>query len=158
MLVLGCNISSTQWLPSGLKLGTSSAWNKRTLQRYQGLISTWFPLGLKNLEKRQSIFQSGKSRGILLRLKKSGKSQGILPKILEKIRKCYTGKFKRKKKKQNCWKSWGHLSVSNSENPANMVWYFKLKKRTGKLRKHWKSRGNLSVWKYGNHESKGGRS
>ena len=32
-----------------------------------------FPLGLENLEKREGIFQSGKSQGILNRLEKSGK-------------------------------------------------------------------------------------
>ena len=35
---------------------------------------TWFPLGLKNmenLEKREGIFQSGKSQQILIRLEKS---------------------------------------------------------------------------------------
>ena len=34
---------------------------------------TGFPLGLKNLEKWEGIFQSGKSQGILNRLEKSGK-------------------------------------------------------------------------------------
>ena len=34
---------------------------------------TGFPLGLKNLEKLEGIFQSGKSQGILKRLEKSGK-------------------------------------------------------------------------------------
>ena len=37
-----------------------------------------------------------------------------------KIRKNYTGKLKKK-----YWKSRGNLSASNSENPANMVPYFK---------------------------------
>ena len=32
-----------------------------------------FPLGLENLEKWETIFQSGKSQGILNRLEKSGK-------------------------------------------------------------------------------------
>ena len=32
-----------------------------------------FPLGLENLEKWESIFQSGESQGILNRLEKSGK-------------------------------------------------------------------------------------
>ena len=50
------------------------------------------------------------------------KSQGILLKTLEK--RLY-------------WKSWGNLSESNSENPTNMVPYFKKRtfKNTGKLQK-----------------------
>ena len=38
----------------------------------------WFPLGR---EKWESIFQSGKSQGILNRVEKSGKSQGILNRV-----------------------------------------------------------------------------
>ena len=66
----------------------------------------WFPPGLENLEKWEGIFQSGKSQGILL-------------KILEKSEKNYTGKLKK------YFKSQGNLSASNSENPTNMVPYFK---------------------------------
>ena len=36
------------------------------------IVNTWFPPGLENLEKREGIFQSGKSQGILIRLEKSG--------------------------------------------------------------------------------------
>ena len=65
----------------------------------------WFPLGLENLEKWEGIFQSWKS-------------QGSLPKILEKSEKIYW-------KIEKYWKSQGNLSASNSENPRNMIPYFK---------------------------------
>ena len=70
---------------------------------------TWFPPGLEireNLEKWEGIFQSGKSQGILL-------------KILEKLEKITLENLK------EYWKSQGNLSASNSENPANIVQYFK---------------------------------
>ena len=44
-----------------------------------------------------------------------------------KIRKHYTGKLKK------YWKSQRNLSVSSSENPANMVPYFRLKKELKKI-------------------------
>ena len=47
------------------------------------LIFTGFPLGLENLEKWESIFQSGKSQGILNRLEKSGKITQNTGKIRE---------------------------------------------------------------------------
>ena len=49
-------------------------------------IITGFPLRLENLEKWESIFQSGKSQGILNRLEKSGKitqNTGILREFLK---------------------------------------------------------------------------
>ena len=65
--------------------------------------------------KRESIFQSGKSQGILLRLEKSGNfTQNI-----RKIRKKLYWKIERISEKS------GKMSVSNSKNPANMVPYFK---------------------------------
>ena len=62
--------------------------------------------------KWESIFQSRKTQGILLRLEKSGK----YTKNTGKIRKSCAGKLKKKH-----WKSQGNLSASNSENPVNMV-------------------------------------
>ena len=47
-----------------------------------------FPLGLKNLEKWEGIFQSGKNQGILNRLEKSGKitqNNGKLGEFQKKI-------------------------------------------------------------------------
>ena len=79
---------------------------------------SWFPPGLKireNLEKWKGIFQSGKSLGILSRLEKSGN----FTQILEKFEKIILENWK------EYWKSQGNLSASNSENPANMVPYFK---------------------------------
>ena len=55
-------------------------------------LHAWFPLGLEHLEKKlESIFQSEKSQGILLRLEKSGN----FTQNTGKIRKKYTGKLKR---------------------------------------------------------------
>ena len=55
---------------------------------FLGTHYTWFPPGLENLGKREGIFKSGKSQGILLRLEK--------PKIILKInRKNYTGKLEK---------------------------------------------------------------
>ena len=68
------------------------------------------------LKKWEGIFQSGKSQGILSRLEKSGNFTQN------------TGKIRKKTKLENwkkCWKSQGNLSANNSENPANMVRYFK---------------------------------
>ena len=82
---------------------------------------TWFPLGLENrenLEKWEGIFQSGKSQGILSRLEKSGNFTQNTGKIRKKL--CW----KIEKKKKN-WKIQGNLSASNSENPTNIVPYFK---------------------------------
>ena len=45
-------------------------------------VTAWFPLGL---EKQESIFQSGKSKGILLRLEKSGNFTQNTGKIRKKI-------------------------------------------------------------------------
>ena len=55
-------------------------WSQRptVLNTYRLLVKvkvcrpSWFPLGLENPEKRETIFQSGKSQGILLTLEKSG--------------------------------------------------------------------------------------
>ena len=77
--------------------------------------SAWFPLGLEKLEKWESIFQSGKSQGTLLRLQKSGN----FTQILEKSEKKRLDNFKK------YWKSRGNLSASNSENTANETPYFK---------------------------------
>ena len=52
---------------------------------------TWFPLGLGNLDKWESIFQSGKSQGILLRVVKSGN----FTQNTGKIRKNNTGKVRK---------------------------------------------------------------
>ena len=71
-----------------------------------------FALGLENLEKRDRIFQSGKSQGILLGLKKLGN----LIQNTGKIRKKLHWKIEKK-----YWKSWGNVSASNSENPAYVV-------------------------------------
>ena len=61
-------------------------------------------------------------------------SQGILLRLEKSEKKIY-------------WKSQGKLSPSHSENPANMVQYFK-QKRTLKIlencKNYWKSQGNLS--------------
>ena len=76
---------------------------------------SWFPLGLEirgNLEKWEGIFKVGKSRGILSRLEKSGNfTQNTGKTMLENLKEY--------------WKSQGNLSANNSENPANMVPYFK---------------------------------
>ena len=61
------------------------------------------------------------------------KSQGILPKILEKSEKILLKNWKKYRK------SLGNLSASNSENPANMVPYFKIKKN---FKKNWKTAKN----------------
>ena len=68
----------------------------------------WFPLGL---EKRESIFQSGN-------FARTGRVP-CCPKYWKNEKKLYW-KIGGKK-----WKSQGNLSASNSENPANMVRYFK---------------------------------
>ena len=70
---------------------------------------------LGNLEKWEGIFQSGKSQGILSRLEKSGN----FTQNTGKIGKNYSGKLKK------ILESWGNLSASNGENPANMVPYSK---------------------------------
>ena len=90
---------------------------------------SWFPPGLEN--------------------GKAFSSQGILPKILEK-----SGNFTQNtgKSEKFYWKNQGNLSASNSENPGNMVPYFKLKrtfKNTGKMQKYWKSQGNCQPEKVG---------
>ena len=78
------------------------------------IVDSWFPLALEKLEKWEGIFQSGKSQGILLRLEKSGN----FTQNTGKIRKNYTGKLKKILEKSAKF-------ISNSENPANMVPYFK---------------------------------
>ena len=68
----------------------------------------WFPPGLeklKNLENWEGIFQSGN----FVKDSKYWKNQ---KKICWKTEKKY-------------WKGQGNLSASNSENPTNMVLYFK---------------------------------
>ena len=85
----------------------------------------WFPLGLEireNLEKWEGIFQSRK----LSKWEKSGN----FTQNTGKIAKNYTGKFK------GILESQGNLSASNSENPANMVPYFKSKMN---FKKYWKT-------------------
>ena len=46
-------------------------------------ICSGFPLGLESLEKREGIFQSGKSQGILNRLEKSEKITQNTGKLME---------------------------------------------------------------------------
>ena len=46
---------------------------------------SWFPLELEDLEKWESIFQSAKSRGILLRLKRPGNFPQNTGKIRKKL-------------------------------------------------------------------------
>ena len=58
------------------------------------MTTAWFSPGLEireNLKKLEGIFQSGKSQGILSRLKKSGN----FTQNTGKIRKNYTGKLKK---------------------------------------------------------------
>ena len=74
------------------KLGIYFRWANVVLTFKQWQIAlTGFPLGLEkleNLEKREGIFQSGKSQGILNRLEKSGKTTqntGKLRKFQKKL-------------------------------------------------------------------------
>ena len=96
----------------------ATAWPMITIKwpvRYE----TCFPLGLENREslgKCESIFQSMKIQGILIRPKKSGK----FTQNTGKIRKFYIGKLE--KIREIC-------QPRNSKNRRNMVPYFKWKNK-----------------------------
>ena len=69
---------------------------------------------------------------------KTGKVREIYLKYWENQKKLYW------KIEIKCLKSQGKMSASNSENPANMVAYFRLKKYWKTAKKNWKSRGKVT--------------
>ena len=86
----------------------------------------WLPLGLENLEKRETFSSQKKSRNFA----KTGKVMEFYPKYRKNQKKIILENWIK------YWSSQGNLLASNSENPVNMISYFKFQKTlrsTGKL-------------------------
>ena len=111
-----------------------------TRVRFHGTIFNMTRTG--KLEKRETIFESGESQGILLRLKRSGKSREFYPEYWKNQKKLYwkieknTGKVK---------------EICQPEIVKTLqIWYHTLNLKKN-FRKDWKtvrqrkSQGNLSI-------------